>query len=116
MTQIPLTVNAMCPSHGPVVQASLTELLRSYQYDPEPPLQRAVCHMPANYAVHHACRYLSLCNAQNASMWCCPPNRLRLRLSSCRLSSPAKEEHGSCLHNVGGMKIFAALFDSDKFM
>ena len=32
MTQIPLTVNAMCPSHGPVVQASLTELLRSYQY------------------------------------------------------------------------------------
>ncbi|KAL3160809.1 hypothetical protein ABBQ38_009218 [Trebouxia sp. C0009 RCD-2024] len=31
MTAIPLTVNALCPSHGPVVQASLTELLRSYQ-------------------------------------------------------------------------------------
>ena len=37
MTQIPLTVNAMCPSHGPVVQASLTELLRSYQYVPAHP-------------------------------------------------------------------------------
>lgn len=31
MTAIPLTVNALCPSHGPVVQSSLTELLRSYQ-------------------------------------------------------------------------------------
>ena len=36
MTAIPLTVNALCPSHGPVVQASLTELLRSYQYVPAP--------------------------------------------------------------------------------
>lgn len=31
MTAIPLTVNALCPTHGPVVQQSLTELLRSYQ-------------------------------------------------------------------------------------
>lgn len=36
MTSIPLTVNALCPNHGPVVQASLTELLRSYQYAPYP--------------------------------------------------------------------------------
>lgn len=39
MTAIPLTVDALCPSHGPVVQASLTELLRSYQYVPVPPLE-----------------------------------------------------------------------------
>ena len=45
MTQIPLTVNAMCPSHGPVVQASLTELLRSYQYVPEPCFQGAIHNM-----------------------------------------------------------------------
>lgn len=32
ITAIPLTVNALCPTHGPVVQASMTELLRSYQY------------------------------------------------------------------------------------
>ena len=31
MTANPLTVTAVCPSHGPVVQQSLTELLRSYQ-------------------------------------------------------------------------------------
>lgn len=58
MTQIPLTVNAMCPSHGPVVQASLTELLRSYQYDLEPPLHSALCHMPAD-ACSASCLHFS---------------------------------------------------------
>ena len=34
MTAAPLAVTALCPSHGPVVKASLTELLRSYQSVP----------------------------------------------------------------------------------
>lgn len=31
LTANPLTVVAICPAHGPVVQSALTELLRSYQ-------------------------------------------------------------------------------------